>query len=168
LSRFEARDGRTRRSTMPSRFVRFSTSTIAGATRQESKICRLLGTMLRAIESPRKATLGRPARHLVGVAAHCSPHSSRAALAQTQHRAPFQPYGFSPRRLHRFPGTNSYPIRGCAPPLAVCSQGSRPAIRWRHSGPETRFTLVTQISVAEGQQGFRHNPEAGRKRSSCR
>ena len=50
-----------------------SFSTIAGATRQESKTCRPLGTMLRAIDSPRKATLGRRLRLPGEVEARCSP-----------------------------------------------------------------------------------------------
>lgn len=50
-----------------------SLSTIAGATRQESKTCRPLGTMLRAIDLLRKATLGRRLKPPAEVEARCSP-----------------------------------------------------------------------------------------------
>src|SRR5208337_1578849 len=50
-----------------------SFSTIAGATRQESKTCRPLRAVLRAIDLPWKATLGRPRRPRAEVEARCSP-----------------------------------------------------------------------------------------------
>jgi hypothetical protein len=50
-----------------------SFSTIVGATRLESKTCRPLGTMLRAIDLPRKVTPGHPLRPPAEVEARCSP-----------------------------------------------------------------------------------------------
>ena len=48
---------------MLSQFARYSTSTIAGATRRESKTCRPRDTLLQAIDLPQKDMQGRQRRH---------------------------------------------------------------------------------------------------------